>query len=57
MSIKVVCDHCQRILDKDYVKIEYKNNSRNIYRHYHIDCFNYKFSCDIRKINEVINEK
>lgn len=52
MSVKFVCDHCQRIIDNDIVKVDYKENGRSIFRHFHIDCFNYKFNCDIRTINE-----
>lgn len=52
MSFKIVCDHCQREIGKEYVKIDFYENCKTVLGHFHIDCFNYKFSCDIRKIKD-----
>ena len=54
MSLKKICDHCQGIINltDEYVNIDYRGN-KSIRKHYHIDCFNRKFSCDIRKIEEL----
>ena len=52
MSVKYVCDHCNGVIEKDCIKIDYAEQNRSLYKHYHIDCFNIKFSCDIRKIKE-----
>lgn len=55
MSFTRICDHCHQATGKNYIHIDYQENSKYINKDYHIDCFNYKFSCDIRKIKE--NEK
>jgi len=56
MTYKYVCDHCKQIIDRNinYVHVDYYNNIESKYfaRDFHIDCFNYKFSTDIRKIEE-----
>jgi hypothetical protein len=53
MSIAIICDHCKQIIQNtdSMVKIEYKD-LKTIFRHYHKDCFNYKFSTDIARIND-----
>ena len=56
MTYRYVCDHCKQIIDRNinYVHVDYYNNIESKYfaRDFHIDCFNYKFSTDIRKIEE-----
>lgn len=56
MSIRKVCDHCQQIIDRnqEYVHIELNGTKGSLakYRDYHVDCFNYKFSTDIRVLNQ-----
>lgn len=52
MSYRYICDHCQREIAADKVRIEFEENKKRISKDFHIDCFNYKFSCDIRKIKE-----
>lgn len=53
MAYKYFCDRCGcEICDNNFVKLEFKENNEYKFKHYHIDCFNYEFSCDIRKIKE-----
>lgn len=51
MSFTRICDHCHQQIDRkqDVVSVEYRKDGKYITKDYHIDCFNYKFSCDIRK--------
>ena len=54
MSSKTYCDICgQQITGVNCIRIEYREPSTYIYKDFHIDCFNYHFSCDIRKIKEL----
>lgn len=49
----LVCDRChQPITDNGRVRIEFIENGTRIFKDYHVDCFNYEFSTDIRKIAE-----
>ena len=52
MSIATICDHCKQVITKDqgYITLQY-NDLHWIIKHYHKDCFNYKFSTDIERIN------
>lgn len=51
---KYFCDKCGNEIDtRCVVKIELQENGKYIFKHFHIDCFNYEFSCDIRKIKEI----
>lgn len=58
MALKVVCDYCKKIISKDSERVRlewlYKEGNISSYtvKDYHTDCFNYNFSCDIRKIKE-----
>lgn len=50
---KCFCDKCKGEITYDnFVKVEFRENNVYKFRDYHIDCFNYEFSCDIRKIKE-----
>lgn len=53
MSYKHLCDRCQQELKNDYIRIEYAEGINRVNKDFHIDCFNYQFSCDIRKIKEL----
>ena len=51
MTYKLFCDRCDKqIYDDTFIKLEYKENGKYRFGHYHVDCFNYEFSCDIRNI-------
>lgn len=55
MSIATMCDHCKQVITKEQecITLQY-NEPDKLYitvRHYHKDCFNYKFSTDIERIN------
>lgn len=51
MSSKMFCDRCGlEIKYSDRVRIEFVENDKRVYKDFHIDCFNYEFSCNIRKI-------
>lgn len=51
MSSKILCDRCGlEIKYSDRVRIEFVENDKRVYKDFHIDCFNYEFSCNIRKI-------
>lgn len=51
MSTVLHCDRCHLPMDyNDRVRIEYIKKNKRIYKDFHIDCFNYEFSTDIRKI-------
>lgn len=59
MSFTRICDHCKQVImnKEEYLHIEYQAredgiSSKYLSRDYHLDCFNYKFSTDIRKIEE-----
>lgn len=52
MSYKHICDRCNQEIKDNFVRIEYAEGSNRIIKDFHIDCFNYEFSCDIRKIKE-----
>ena len=56
MGCKYFCDRCGNEIQKEKVRIEYREGSGIWFRDFHIDCFNYQFSCDIRKIKEVDNK-
>lgn len=54
MSTKTICDRCKNeIKDGDKVRIEVWQDGVPVFKDFHIDCFNYQFSCDVRKIKEV----
>lgn len=55
MSFTRICDHCHQATGKNYIHIDYNENNKYINKDYHIDCFNYKFSCNIRNIKEKEN--
>jgi len=55
MSFTRICDHCHQPTGNNYIHIDYQEKGKYINKDFHVDCFNYKFSCDIRKIKE--NEK
>lgn len=51
MAYKRICDRCNyEIPNNNFVKIEFKEGNIYKYGDYHVDCFNYEFNCDIRKI-------
>ena len=51
MSSKTFCDRCGLELDyNNRVRIEFVENGKRVYKDFHIDCFNYEFYCNIRKI-------
>lgn len=52
MTFKVICDKCGKEITDNKVRVEFKENRKYIAKDYHIDCFNYEFSCDIRKIKK-----
>ncbi len=52
MSFTRICDHCHQEINDKYLHIDYHHDKICIYKDFHIDCFNYKFSCDIRNIEE-----
>lgn len=52
MSYKHICGRCNQEIKDNFVRIEYAEGSNRIIKNFHIDCFNYEFSCDIRKIKE-----
>lgn len=53
MSTIRICDYCGNSIDHNYmVHCEKFEDGKPVFKDYHIDCFNYKFSCDIRKIEE-----
>lgn len=56
MSTATICDHCKQIITKEQecITLQYNEPSK-LYltiKHYHKDCFNYKFSTDIKRIND-----
>lgn len=56
MSSKTFCDRCgQEINYNSRIRIEVLEDGKRTFKDYHVDCFNYEFCCDIRKIfdNEV----
>lgn len=52
MSFTRICDHCHQPTGNKYIHIDYQENGTYINKDFHIDCFNYKFSCDVRQIKE-----
>ena len=53
MSYLKICDHCKQVLTtKDIVSVDFWEDNQYAKADYHIDCFNFKYSCDIRKIKE-----
>lgn len=52
MSYKHICDRCNQEIKDNFVRIEYAEGSNRIIKDFHIDCFNYEFSCDIRKMQK-----
>lgn len=54
MTYRLVCDHCHQdiLFESNQVTITYKIGLKTINRHYHKDCFNYKFSTDIERIKD-----
>lgn len=58
MTYKCFCDRCgQQIVDNNIVKIEFHEGKTYRWGHYHVDCFNYEFSTDIRNmVVETVNK-
>ena len=55
MSIVTMCDHCKQIItrDSECITLQYNEPRKSSrIKHYHKDCFNYKFSTDIERIND-----
>lgn len=53
MSLATICDHCKQVITRDLECITLQYNGPHKYlhiKHYHKDCFNYKFSTDIKRI-------
>lgn len=50
MSYLKICDRCKREIDDEYIRIGYIKRNKRINKDFHIDCFNFEFSCDIRKM-------
>lgn len=60
MSFMKVCDHCHRVINsgEEWIRADYHQSNTNwITKDFHVDCFNYKFSCDIRKMVEMVEKK
>lgn len=59
MGYKLVCDHCGTEITAEHENIRVEGqikkneNLQKVWKYYHVDCFNYKFSTDIRKLLEV----
>ena len=51
-SVKIQCDRCGHEIQKDFVRIELREGNCLKWKDYHVDCFNYEFSTDIRKLKE-----
>lgn len=58
MGFKLFCDKCGKEISNsdESIKIDAQIFSQNrlqkFWKYYHIDCFNYEFSTDIRKLRD-----
>lgn len=52
MTTRMYCDRCGNEIQTDRVRIELREGTCVKWKDYHVDCFNYEFSTDIRKIKE-----
>ena len=62
MGYKLICDRCGcEIRNGDEsikidAEIKKDNRMQKVWKYYHINCFNYEFSADIRKLAKVENK-
>lgn len=49
--LRCYCDHCGQEIKGGMIKLE-GQGGRWFSKHYHPDCFNYKFSTDWKKVEE-----
>ena len=53
MSTVTICDRCKQLIERnsEYITVQYNEPHKPLLiKHYHKDCFNYKFSTDIKRI-------